>query len=318
MPVSIPKPCHENWDQMIPTQNGKHCQSCTKNVIDFTNFKPHEIDQFLINNPHACGRFYKHQISQDYHPNPSSQPQLKYACGLILLATAINPLFSQDTLYSPVANTNISINTSHLQDINILTFLVNTPPSNTSPIHKIKISASEFTIDTQLIYNESLQIHIPKQLTWDSLRIELIDSLSVSTHFTIPKTQLSYPYFFHAGTITFNFSEKWTYSILFPITTKIDIPMMMGIPYSQIEYPPFELPPINIKLDTFRETFVMGDFTHIDSLTEDSIKTLVKNKPIVTMAQSSQPWYTAIWIFLSAIVAGLIYRYRKFRKSISG
>jgi hypothetical protein len=90
----------------------------------------------------------------------------------------------------------------------------------------------------------------------------------------------------------------------------------MGIP--RIEYPPFEFPQINIKLDTFRETFVMGDFTHIDSLSEDSIKTLVKNKPIVTKVQSSQPWYTAIWIFLSAIVAGLIYRYRKFKKSISG
>ena len=316
MHVSIPKPCHENWDQMSPTQNGKHCQSCAKNVIDFTSFTQEEIDQFLKNNPHACGRFYKHQISQDYHPNPSSQSQLKYACGLILLATAINPLFSQDTLYSPVANTNISINTTHLQDINILNILVNTPPSNTSRIHKIKISAAEFTLDTLLIYNESLQIHIPKQLTWDSLRIELTDSLSVSTLFTIPKTQLSYPYFFHAGTITFNFSEKWTYSILFPITTKFDIPMIMGIP--RIEYPPFEFPQINIKLDTFRETFVMGDFTHIDSLSEDSIKTLVKNKPIVTKVQSSQPWYTAIWIFLSAIVAGLIYRYRKFKKSISG
>jgi hypothetical protein len=300
---------------MTPTKNGKHCQSCTKNVIDFTNFEPDEIDQFLIKNPNACGRFYKHQISKYKNPYTTSQSQLKYACGLILLAISANPLLSQDTLYNPVVNTSFKINTTNFQYINILNILVNTPPSNTSPIHKIKISASEFTLDTQLIYNESLQIHIPKQLTWDSLSIELTDSLSVSTHFTIPKTQLSYPNFFRPGTITFNFNEKWSYSVLFPITTKFEIPMMMGIP--QIEYPPFEFPQINIKLDTFSETFIMGNYAHIDSLTEDSIKTFVKNKPIVTMAQTSQPWYTAIWIFLSAIVAGLIYRYRKFKKSIS-
>lgn len=316
MPVSIPNPCHENWDQMSPTQNGKHCQSCAKNVIDFTSFTQEEIEQFLKNNPHACGRFYKHQISRNTLTSLASQSQLKYACSLLLVALSSNQLYSQDTLYSPVANTNISINTTHLQEINILNILVNTPASNTSAIQKIKISVAEFTLDTNFIYNESLQIHLPKQLTWDSLRIEFTDSLSVSTHFTIPKTQLSYPYFFHPGTIIFSFDEKWNYSVIFPITTKINIPMMMGIP--QIEYPRFDYPQFEIKLDTFIKTFIMGNYAHIDTLTEDSIKTLVKNKPIVTKSKSSKPWYTALWIFLSTIVAGLIYRYRKFKKSISG
>ena len=316
MPVSIPNPCHEKWEKMSPTQNGKHCQSCAKNVIDFTSFTQEEIEQFLKNNPHACGRFYNHQISRDAPTSPVSQSQLKYACSLLLVALSSNQLYSQDTLYSPVANTNISINTNHLQEINILNILVNKPTSNTSPIQKIKISVAEFTLDTNFIYNESLQIHLPKQLTWDSLRIEFTDSLSVSTHFTIPKTQLSYPYFFHPGTIIFSFDEKWNYSVIFPITTKINIPMMMGIP--QIEYPRFDYPQFEIKLDTFCKTFIMGNYAHIDTLTEDSIKTLVKNKPIVTKSKSSQPWYTALWIFLSTIVAGLIYRYRKFKKSISG
>jgi hypothetical protein len=316
MTVSIPNPCHENWEQMSPTKNGKHCQSCAKNVIDFTSFTQEEIEQFLKNNPHACGRFYNHQISRDTPTSPVSQSQLKYACSLLVVALSSNQLYSQDTLYSPVANTNISIKTNHLQEINILNILVNTPASNTSPIQKIKISVAEFTLDTNFIYNESLQIHLPKQLTWDSLRIEFTDSLSVSTHFTIPKTQLSYPYFFHPGTIIFNFDEKWNYSVIFPITTKINIPMMMGIP--QIEYPRFDYPQFEIKLDTTFETFILGNYALIDTLTEDSIKTLVKNKPIVTKPQSSQPWYAALWIFLSAIVAGLIYRYRKFKKSISG
>lgn len=316
MPVSIPNPCHENWDNMHPTQNGKHCQSCAKNVIDFTSFTQEEILKYLKNNPKACGRFYKHQISRNTPTSAVSQPQLKYACSLLLVALSSNQLYSQDTLYSPVANTNISINTNHLQEINILNILVNTHASNTSPIQKIKISVAEFTLDTNFIYNESLQIHLPKQLTWDSLRIEFKDSLSVSTHFTIPKTQLSYPYFFHPGTIIFSFDEKWNYSVIFPFTTNHDIPIMMGIP--QIEYPRFEFPNFEIKLDTTIKHFIMGDFIQIDTITKDSINTFTKNKPIVNKTQSTQNWHTMLWISLCAIAVSLIYRYRKFKKSILG
>ena len=32
----IPKPCHEDWNKMTPTQQGKFCSSCSKQVIDFS------------------------------------------------------------------------------------------------------------------------------------------------------------------------------------------------------------------------------------------------------------------------------------------
>jgi hypothetical protein len=38
--ISIPTPCHENWDGMTANKTGKHCGVCKKDVIDFTSWQP--------------------------------------------------------------------------------------------------------------------------------------------------------------------------------------------------------------------------------------------------------------------------------------
>ena len=34
--LHIPNPCHESWDGMTPTADGRHCASCNHAVIDLT------------------------------------------------------------------------------------------------------------------------------------------------------------------------------------------------------------------------------------------------------------------------------------------
>ncbi|PWB27767.1 hypothetical protein [Flavobacterium sp. HTF] len=62
--ITIPEPCHENWDKMTPKENGRFCMSCSKTVIDFTAMLPAEIQQFFIQNQNKkiCGRFRKSQL----------------------------------------------------------------------------------------------------------------------------------------------------------------------------------------------------------------------------------------------------------------
>lgn len=62
--ITIPKPCHENWDEMIPNEKGRFCMSCSKTVVDFTSMLPEEIQQFFIQdqNNKICGRFKKSQL----------------------------------------------------------------------------------------------------------------------------------------------------------------------------------------------------------------------------------------------------------------
>lgn len=61
--LSVPKPCHENWDTFTSTQNGAFCKSCQKEVIDFTNWTESEIKVYFRSKATAtCGRFKPSQL----------------------------------------------------------------------------------------------------------------------------------------------------------------------------------------------------------------------------------------------------------------
>src|SRR5688572_10909958 len=64
MKLSIPNPCNEDWNKMIPQENGRFCNSCEKVVIDFSNIPDAEIEKYFIKNSgkSVCGRFKKSQI----------------------------------------------------------------------------------------------------------------------------------------------------------------------------------------------------------------------------------------------------------------
>jgi len=62
--LTIPEPCTESWDKMMPNENGRFCLSCSKTVIDFTSMLPNEVQHFFIQNQNQniCGRFKNSQL----------------------------------------------------------------------------------------------------------------------------------------------------------------------------------------------------------------------------------------------------------------
>lgn len=62
--ISIPKPCHEDWEKMTPDETGRFCSSCTKSVVDFTSMKAFEIQEYFLQNEgkKICGRFKNEQL----------------------------------------------------------------------------------------------------------------------------------------------------------------------------------------------------------------------------------------------------------------
>jgi hypothetical protein len=63
--IQIPKPCHENWNDMAPNEQGAYCKSCCKTVIDFTRKTENEIYEILANSDgNTCGRFTQFQLQQ--------------------------------------------------------------------------------------------------------------------------------------------------------------------------------------------------------------------------------------------------------------
>lgn len=71
--VTIPEPCHEDWDKMLPEEKGKFCLSCQKTVVDFSTMTDQEIfNYFKENNGKTCGRFSENQLNKRININKGS------------------------------------------------------------------------------------------------------------------------------------------------------------------------------------------------------------------------------------------------------
>lgn len=62
--LAIPNACHENWHNMTVVQQGRHCMSCNKTVVDFTNMSDREILHHIANagGSRVCGRLNPDQM----------------------------------------------------------------------------------------------------------------------------------------------------------------------------------------------------------------------------------------------------------------
>lgn len=78
--LHIQKPCTEDFHQFTKTVRGGFCQSCTKEVVDFTNKSPKEIANYFQNHDRqkTCGRFRPSQLQVTY-PVTSTKKRYTYA-----------------------------------------------------------------------------------------------------------------------------------------------------------------------------------------------------------------------------------------------
>ena len=64
MNIQINEPCHENWQEMTPNQQGAFCKVCQKDVVDFSKKSINQIKSFFAEKAEGkiCGRFEKKQL----------------------------------------------------------------------------------------------------------------------------------------------------------------------------------------------------------------------------------------------------------------
>lgn len=64
--VSIPEPCHENWDNMSPTEKGRFCNACSKEVVDFSTMSDAQMVLYFskLTTEKVCGRVYPDQLDR--------------------------------------------------------------------------------------------------------------------------------------------------------------------------------------------------------------------------------------------------------------
>jgi hypothetical protein len=102
--ISIPQPCHEGWQNMLPAEKGRFCQTCQKCVIDFSEYTDTEIIKYLTQNTgKTCGRFSPEQLNRNLeieNPYPAHR-YYKFFAGIALFLGLQQFSYSQITTPTP-------------------------------------------------------------------------------------------------------------------------------------------------------------------------------------------------------------------------
>lgn len=90
--LAVPSPCHEDWNAMTPSEKGKFCASCQKQVIDFTNMSDTELALFFKKKPtgSVCGRFFNDQLERNISMPRKRMPWLNYFFQFLIPAFLIS------------------------------------------------------------------------------------------------------------------------------------------------------------------------------------------------------------------------------------
>jgi hypothetical protein len=78
--LSIPAPCHEDWNKMTTIDKGKFCQACQRNVIDFTAMSDEQLFAYFKKpvQESMCGRFMARQLDRRIEMPAKKIPWVKY------------------------------------------------------------------------------------------------------------------------------------------------------------------------------------------------------------------------------------------------
>lgn len=94
--ISVPSPCHELWSEFTPTEKGRFCVACQKEVIDFTQWNEDQIKHYFTQATQStCGRFRAKQLTSYHEPIKPSRSWLSASLLAFVLLIMSRPAEAQ-------------------------------------------------------------------------------------------------------------------------------------------------------------------------------------------------------------------------------
>ncbi len=111
--LKIDKPCSEDFSKMNPSESGRFCQLCEKNVVDFTQLSALEIAQIMQNsNGKICARMKESQLQSpiiEYNVQRKAKNSFSNITAGLLVATTLagQPAMAENNAVNTVFSTSL-------------------------------------------------------------------------------------------------------------------------------------------------------------------------------------------------------------------
>ena len=168
--LSIPEPCHENWQQMTPTDQGRFCNACAKEVIDFSTMTDIQVLNYFTNmtNEKVCGRALPEQLdrtlSRPEHPKKKIFWYWNYIVMLLMFFTKGNSAKAQGAIkpateLNPVDNLAVKGELNAVERKRIITGKVTDIHGNPVSFASIKVKGTNTGVSADAIGAYSLKVN---------------------------------------------------------------------------------------------------------------------------------------------------------------
>ena len=83
--LTVPEPCYENWNKMTAAEKGRYCDSCKKEVVDFSLMNDADVASYFSKaSEKICGRFDESQVNRTLTPVKQDRSIFKHLWKLLL------------------------------------------------------------------------------------------------------------------------------------------------------------------------------------------------------------------------------------------
>src|SRR6478752_2299174 len=162
--IQIPEPCHENWDKMNASAQGRFCNACSKVVVDFSMMSDKEILNYISKaSSSICGRVNNDQLNRPIQvPKERRHISFKYFWSLLVSSfligskanaqgkvrvdtiTNINPQLVSDTVIIVGGMQSVSEEDDFFSSHKLIRGQVTDEAGNVIPFASVKIENSKY------------------------------------------------------------------------------------------------------------------------------------------------------------------------------
>jgi hypothetical protein len=89
--LTIPEPCHQDWNEMTPNEKGRFCNSCAKTVVDFSSMTDAQLIEYFmqLKGQDVCGNIHQEQLQRTMSSLPAPRKKLfrywQYAAASLIM-----------------------------------------------------------------------------------------------------------------------------------------------------------------------------------------------------------------------------------------